>query len=178
MAPLQQPPAAACALCTAPTSPRLADLPSWWIRQCPGLRDTRTDQLLESCWQLGDVAAARSRGAMVCCRCCPVHSLLGEEEKKLDFILQLSTQKLLERRLQTKLHKMGLAKSVHMARVMIRQRHIRVGKQLVNVPSFLVRVDSERHIGLTAKSAYGSGRPGRLARKRKANKDDDGEESD
>merc|ERR1712216_611922 len=97
------------------------------------------------------------------------YGLLGEEEKKLDFILQLSTQKLLERRLQTKVHKMGLAKSVHMARVMIRQRHVRVGKQLVNVPSFLVRLDSERHIGLTDHSPFGSGRMGRVARKKRAN---------
>ena len=67
------------------------------------------------------------------------YGLLGEEEKALDYVLQLSTQKLLERRLQTKVHKMGLVKSIHMARVMIRQRHIRVGKQMVNAPSFLVR---------------------------------------
>eukprot|EP00971_Amphidinium_carterae_P174045 3449844-Amphidinium_carterae.2 len=37
--------------------------------------------------------------------------------------------------------KLGLAKSIHHARVLIRQRHIRVGKQIVNVPSFLVRMD-------------------------------------
>lgn len=61
-------------------------------------------------------------------------------------MLQLTTQKLLERRLQTKVFKQGLAKSIHHARVLIKQRHIRVGKQLVNVPSFLVRVDSEKHI--------------------------------
>ena len=29
------------------------------------------------------------------------YKLLGEDEKRLDFVLQLSTQKLLERRLQT-----------------------------------------------------------------------------
>lgn len=52
------------------------------------------------------------------------YGLLSEEERKLDFVLQLSTQKLLERRLQTKVFKMGLAKSIHMARVMIRQRHV------------------------------------------------------
>ena len=74
---------------------------------------------------------------------------------------------------------MGLAKSIHMARVMIRQRHIRVGKQLVNIPSFLVKIDSERHIGLSPKSPYGSGGPGRLARKKKSNApEDEGEDSD
>merc|ERR1739848_693469 len=46
----------------------------------------------------------------------------------------------MERRLQTLVFKLRLAKSIHHARVLIRQRHIRVGKQLVNVPSFLVRL--------------------------------------
>ena len=73
----------------------------------------------------------------------------------------------MERRLQTKVFKQGLAKSIHHARVLIRQRHIRVGKQLVNSPSFLVRTDSEGHIDLALHSPYnqGTGRPGRVARK-------------
>merc|ERR1711992_58351 len=33
-------------------------------------------------------------------------------------------------------HVLGLAKSIHHARVLIRQRHIRVRKQVVNVPSY------------------------------------------
>ena len=96
--------------------------------------------------------------------------LLAEDEKELDFVLQLSTQKILERRLQTKVFKQGLAKSIHHARVLIRQRHIRVGKQLVNVPSFTVRVDSEKHIDFALTSPFGQGRPGRVARKRAASK--------
>ena len=74
------------------------------------------------------------------------YGLLGEEEQKLDFVLQLTTQKFLERRLQTKVFKLALAKSIHHARVLIKQRHIRVGKQMVNVPSYLVRTTSEKHI--------------------------------
>merc|ERR1739841_284764 len=35
------------------------------------------------------------------------------------------------------------------------QRHIRVGKQIVNVPSFLVRVDSQKHIDFSLKSPFG-----------------------
>jgi len=84
------------------------------------------------------------------------YGLLSEEELELDFILQLTTQKLLERRLQTKVFKQGLAKSIHHARVLIRQRHIRVGKQLVNVPSFNVKVDSEKHIDFSQRSPYGT----------------------
>merc|ERR1712008_631209 len=71
------------------------------------------------------------------------YGLLTEDELELDFVLQLTTQKLLERRLQTKVFKQGLAKSIHHARVLIRQRHISVGGQLVNVPSFNVRTSSE-----------------------------------
>ncbi|CAM9477806.1 unnamed protein product [Hapterophycus canaliculatus] len=108
--------------------------------------------------------------------------LLGDDERELDFVLQLTTEKMLERRLQTKVFKQGLAKSIHHARVLIKQRHIRVGKQLVNVPQFMVRMDSEKHIDFSITSPYGQGRPGRVARKRAASKaaagGDDGEESD
>ena len=96
--------------------------------------------------------------------------LMTDEENSLDDILKLTTQRLMERRLQTKVFKQGLAKSIHHARVLIKQRHIRVGKQVVNVPSFLVRTDSEKHIDLALNSPYGMGRPGRLARKRAAQK--------
>lgn len=87
------------------------------------------------------------------------YGLLSEDEGELDFVLRLNVQKLLERRLQTKVFKQGLAKSVHHARVLIKQRHIRVGKQLVDVPSFMVRLDSEKHIDFSVTSPYGQGRP-------------------
>merc|ERR1712241_880850 len=94
--------------------------------------------------------------------------LLEESEQKLDYVLGLTTAKIMERRLQTKVFKLGLAKSIHHARVLIRQRHIRVGKQMCNVPSFLVRVDSEKHIDHSFTSPFGAGRPGCVARKKKA----------
>ena len=40
-------------------------------------------------------------------------------------MLTLSVENFLERRLQTQVFKLGLAKSMHHARVLIRQRHIR-----------------------------------------------------
>jgi small subunit ribosomal protein S9e len=111
------------------------------------------------------------------------YGFLDEAELELDAVLQMTTQKLLERRLQTKVFKQGLAKSVHHARVLIKGRHIRVGKQVVTVPSFLVRVESEKHVDFSSNSPYGQGRPGRVARKRAAAKaagggEDAGEESD
>ena len=96
------------------------------------------------------------------------YGLLGEDEKTLDDVLRLSTQRLLERRLQTRVFRMNYAKSIHHARVLILQRHIRVGKQLVNSPSFMVRVENEGHIDYSLRSPYNAatGRPGRVARKR------------
>merc|ERR1712010_162768 len=94
--------------------------------------------------------------------------LLLENERKLDYVLGLTTAKIMERRLQTKVFKLGLAKSIHHSRCLIRQRHIRVGKQICDVPSFLVRVDSEKHIDFALTSPFGGGRPGRVRRKKAA----------
>ncbi|XP_010218022.1 PREDICTED: 40S ribosomal protein S9, partial [Tinamus guttatus] len=91
--------------------------------------------------------------------------VLDEGKMKLDYILGLKIEDFLERRLQTQVFKLGLAKSIHHARVLIRQRHIRVRKQVVNIPSFLVRLDSQKHIDFSLRSPYGGGRPGRVKRK-------------
>ena len=74
--------------------------------------------------------------------------VLDEGKMKLDYVLGLKVEDFLERRLQTqvscvllswnvsnqsmamKVFKLGLAKSIHHARVLIRQRHIRVRKQV------------------------------------------------
>lgn len=96
------------------------------------------------------------------------YGLLNEDEKSLDLILQLTTQKFLERRLQTQVYKTGLAKSIHHARVLIHQRHIRVNKRMVDVGSFMLRTSSEKQIEFALNSPYGEGRPGRV--KRKSNK--------
>jgi len=103
--------------------------------------------------------------------------VLEAHKNKLDHILALKEKHFLERRLQTQVWKSGLAKTIHHARVLIRQRHIRVGKQIVNVPSFIVRVDSEKHIDFALTSPFGGGPPGRVKRKRLKNvKKDEGED--
>merc|ERR1719213_3997 len=91
--------------------------------------------------------------------------LLGENEKKLDYVLGLTTAKIMERRLQTKVYKLGLAKSIHHARTLIKQRHIRVGKRICDIPSYLVRLESEKHIDFALTSPFGGGRPGRVRRR-------------
>lgn len=56
-----------------------------------------------------------------------------------------------------------------------------VGKQIVNVPSFVVRLDSQKHIDFALTSPFGGGRPGRVRRKKaKAadKKDDEGDGGD
>merc|ERR1712188_25227 len=61
------------------------------------------------------------------------YGILDEDKQRLDYVLGLSLENFMERRLQTLVFKRGLAKSIHHARVLIRQRHIRVGRQIVNV---------------------------------------------
>jgi small subunit ribosomal protein S9e len=93
--------------------------------------------------------------------------LLNETNQKLDYVLGLKVEDFLERRLQTVIFKKKMAKSIHHARVLIRQRHIRVGKQMVNVPSFMVRVDSEKHIGWEANSTLATKKKlGRVLKKK------------
>ncbi|CAI0402029.1 unnamed protein product [Linum tenue] len=94
------------------------------------------------------------------------YGLLDESQNKLDYVLALTVENFLERRLQTVIFKAGMAKSIHHARVLIRQRHIRVGRQVVNVPSFMVRVDSQKHVDFSITSPFGgTGKPGRVKRK-------------
>lgn len=52
--------------------------------------------------------------------------VLSEDKMKLDYVLGLRVEDFLERRLQTQVFKLGLAKSIHHARVLIRQKHIRL----------------------------------------------------
>ena len=94
--------------------------------------------------------------------------VLDESKAKLDYVLGLKIEDFLNRRLQTVLVSSGLAKSIHHARVLIRQRHIRVGKQMVDIPSFMVRVSSQAHVDFALTSPYAGGRAGRVKRKREA----------
>ena len=61
--------------------------------------------------------------------------VLPEDQMKLDYVLGLKIENFLERRLQTQVFKLGLAKSIHHARVLIKQRHIRVRKQVRRQPT-------------------------------------------
>ena len=49
---------------------------------------------------------------------------------------------------------------------------------MVNVPSFIVRLDSQKHIDFSLKSPFGGGRPGRVKRKNAKKGDNKGEEEE
>jgi small subunit ribosomal protein S9e len=63
-------------------------------------------------------------GAALLRRCTRL-GLLDEDKRELDYVLAIKVADLLARRLQTLVFKQSLAKSLHHARVLIRQRHIR-----------------------------------------------------
>jgi len=92
------------------------------------------------------------------------YGILDESKDKLDYVLDLKLQNFLERRLQTQIFKLGHTKSIHEARVHVKQRHFRVRNQLVDVPSYMVRVDSQKHIEFALTSPFGGGKPGRCTR--------------
>ncbi|KAJ0043828.1 hypothetical protein Pint_19327 [Pistacia integerrima] len=87
------------------------------------------------------------------------YGLLDESQNKLDYVLALTVENFLERRLQTIVYKNSMAKSIHHARVLIKQRHISVGRQVVNIPSFMVRMDSQKHIQFSLTSPFGEAPP-------------------
>ena len=62
--------------------------------------------------------------------------VLDETRMRLDYVLALKIEDFLERRLQTQVFKLGLAKSIHHARVLIRQRHIRCVAREYNLHVF------------------------------------------
>ncbi|XP_049643070.1 40S ribosomal protein S9-like [Suncus etruscus] len=103
--------------------------------------------------------------------------MLEKGKMKLDYILGLKIEDFLERRLQAQVFKLGLAKSIHHGRVLIRQRHIRVHKKVVSIPSFIVCLDSQKHIAFSLRSLYGGGCSG-LVKRKNAKKDQGGAGAD
>mmetsp|Transcript_100703 Transcript_100703/g.139924 ORF Transcript_100703/g.139924 Transcript_100703/m.139924 type:complete len:194 (+) Transcript_100703:39-620(+) len=101
-------------------------------------------------------------------RTCMRLGLLDESKNKLDYVLAMRVNDLLDRRLQSLVFKLGLAKSIHHARCLIRQRHIRVCGQIVTSPAFMVRIESEKRIELSPTSPLAGGKPGRVRRKKQA----------
>ena len=68
---------------------------------------------------------------------------LLKSEAVLDDILSLDVTTFLERRLQTQVHKQGLANTTKQARQFIVHGHISVGGRKVTVPGYIVSKDEE-----------------------------------
>ncbi|NIP67089.1 30S ribosomal protein S4 [Candidatus Bathyarchaeota archaeon] len=65
---------------------------------------------------------------------------------ELDDVLDLTTEELLERRLQSLVFHRGLAKSMHQARQFIVHGHVAVGGKRVSSPGYLVSREEESEI--------------------------------
>ncbi len=65
----------------------------------------------------------------------------------LEDVLALGTEDVLERRLQTQVHKKKLSKSLKHARQLIVHGHIAINDRRVTIPSYMVSLEEERGIG-------------------------------
>jgi small subunit ribosomal protein S4 len=74
------------------------------------------------------------------------------ETAVLDDVLDLTTDDILERRLQTIVFRKGLAKTVYQARQLITHGHVTVGNRRVTVPSYIVTREQESNIAYAPKS--------------------------
>src|SRR5207253_987412 len=74
------------------------------------------------------------------------------ESATVDNILDLNVKDLMERRLQTIVHRTGLAKSIHQARQFVIHGHISVAGDIVSVPSYVVQREQESRIAFHARS--------------------------
>jgi small subunit ribosomal protein S9e len=72
--------------------------------------------------------------------------VLEKDQAKLDYVLALTVNKFLDRRLQTLVFHSKNAKSLHEARSLIFQRKVGIRRQIVNIPSFIVRKENESYI--------------------------------
>ncbi|MCG3222432.1 MAG: 30S ribosomal protein S4, partial [Candidatus Heimdallarchaeota archaeon] len=70
----------------------------------------------------------------------------------LDSVLAIDVKTVLDRRLQTIVHRMGLASSPYQARQFIVHRHIAINKGIVTSPSRLITVQEENGIAYAPRS--------------------------
>jgi small subunit ribosomal protein S4 len=76
---------------------------------------------------------------------------------KLDDILGLTLKNILDRRLQTIVHRKGLARSVKQARQFITHQHVMVNSKIVSAPNFIVPLTEESSISIVGSSSLAKG---------------------
>ena len=79
---------------------------------------------------------------------------LVEQNATLDDVLNLEIDDLLSRRLQTVIMKKFYFKTPYQARQAISHGHIMIGDRIVNIPSYVVKVDEEDKVKLTSESIF------------------------
>jgi small subunit ribosomal protein S4 len=70
-----------------------------------------------------------------------------KSDANIDDILSLKTENILERRLQTQVLRLGLARTVIQARQFITHGHIAVNGRKATIPGMLVSKEDEMHVG-------------------------------
>ncbi len=75
------------------------------------------------------------------------------QNSKLEKVLELKLQNLLDRRLQTILVKKGLARTMSQSRQFVVHGHILINGKMVDVPSYLVNLNEENTIEFDLKSS-------------------------
>ncbi len=81
---------------------------------------------------------------------------LVKEDAALEDVLNLTIRDIMERRLQTRVYRLGLAKSMKQARQFIVHGHILIGDKKVKSPSRLVTVAEEKMIRFDPNSPLAS----------------------
>ena len=80
--------------------------------------------------------------------------ILQSEDATIDDILRLTVETFLERRLQTVVYKLGLAKTIYQARQLITHGHIQIGNQVVSSPGYIVKRGEEEQIKYATGSSF------------------------
>jgi small subunit ribosomal protein S4 len=76
------------------------------------------------------------------------------ENGRLEDVLTLSVEDLLERRLQTYIFRRGMSSSLYQARQLISHGHIAIDGRKVTSPSYQVRIDDEETLDYALSSPY------------------------
>ncbi len=115
------------------------------------LRDLRNQsKKLQARVRLDD-AQAQMEAELLLKKCARM-GLLPMEGSTLDDILGLSTEALLNRRLQTLVHRKGLATTLKQARQFIVHGHVSIDGRKVTIPGYMVKRSEEEKIGYNVHS--------------------------
>ncbi|MBE0516075.1 MAG: 30S ribosomal protein S4 [Methanophagales archaeon] len=80
--------------------------------------------------------------------------ILKETSLRLEDVLALRIDDILERRLQTRVYKKGLSNSLKHARQLIVHGHIAVNGRRVTIPSYIIDIEEEGKIGYYEKGEF------------------------